>query len=205
MPRCWRSAWKPPPITGWPRPISRSATSRCLRADRRARFAAGLEAAAGEGFQPQDQSGAGSRRLRSAATMRGPNIRACSRRSPAPTRRARTRWSPIFYRSPASMPSAAVRSPRSPTLLEQSALPPRAERHAACVLPSTRPSPRGAASVRARVRRGTLPLPRRAPQLEVTDQGRDWTERLRSIATAAPTITIPASSKPWPSHQPRSM
>ena len=42
------------------------------------------------------------------------NIRACWRRSPAPIRRARTRWSPICCRSPASPRSAAARSARSP-------------------------------------------------------------------------------------------
>ena len=29
MPRCWRAAWKPPPITAWRSPTSRPATSRC--------------------------------------------------------------------------------------------------------------------------------------------------------------------------------
>ncbi len=44
-----------------PRPTSAPATSRCSQPDRRARTAAGLEAAADQGFQPQDQSGAGPR------------------------------------------------------------------------------------------------------------------------------------------------
>ena len=57
-----------------------------------------------------------------------PNIRACWRRSPAPTRKARTRWSPICSRSPASPPSAGARSARSPTVSwnrRRSARPPR--------------------------------------------------------------------------------
>ena len=50
---------------------------------------AGLEAPADQGFQPQDQARARSRPAgAAAATMRGRNIRACSRRSPAPIRKA---------------------------------------------------------------------------------------------------------------------
>src|ERR671930_407757 len=39
--------------------------------------------------------------------MRGQNIRACWRHSRAPTRKARTRWSPTSCRSPASREAAA--------------------------------------------------------------------------------------------------
>ena len=86
------------------------------RADRRARSGAGLEAPADEGLQPQDLARARSRSAHPRAPRRhGRNIRACWRRSPAPTRRRRTRWSPICSRSPASPPSAGARSARSPT------------------------------------------------------------------------------------------
>ena len=53
-------------------------------------------------------------RLTISAAGSGRNTRACWRRSPAPTRRARMRWSPICSRSPASPRSAGARSARSP-------------------------------------------------------------------------------------------
>ena len=87
------------------------------RADRRARSRAGVEAAADQGLQPQVLAGARSRPAQpSAPRTRGRNIRACSPRSPAPTPRPRTRWSPTCFRSPASPRSAAARSARSPTV-----------------------------------------------------------------------------------------
>ena len=87
-----------------------------LRAGRGARSRAGLEAAAGEGFQPRRQPRARPRPAgRCAPRASGRNTRACSPRWPAPTRRPRMRWSPTCCRSPASPPSAAARSARSPT------------------------------------------------------------------------------------------
>ena len=72
---------------------SAPATSRCSRPDRCARTLSGLAAAADQGFQPQDQPGAGPRtahaRDRDAAAT---NMRACWRHSPAPTARRRWRW-----------------------------------------------------------------------------------------------------------------
>ena len=52
---------------------------------------------------------------RSAPPASGRNTRACWRRWPAPIRRPRRRWSPICSRSPASPPSAAARSAKSPS------------------------------------------------------------------------------------------
>ena len=100
-----------------------------LGAGRGARSGAGLEAAAGQGFQPQDLARARSRRAdaqRGAEQAR--NTRACWRRWPAPIRRPRMRWSPTCSRSPASPRSAAARSARSPSASSsrrRSALPPR--------------------------------------------------------------------------------
>ena len=63
-----------------------------FRPDRPARSAAGLEAPADQGFQPQEQSGAGSRSAGFEQQQFAPNIMAClSRRWPAPTRKARVR------------------------------------------------------------------------------------------------------------------
>ena len=62
------------------------------------------------------------------ARTSGRNIRACWLRWPAPIRRPRTRWSPTCFRSPASTPSAAARSARSPSAFSsrrRSARPPR--------------------------------------------------------------------------------
>ena len=85
------------------------------RAGRRPRSRAGLEAPPGEGFQPRRPARARSRRARGQArAARVPNTKACSRRWRAPIRRRRTRWSPTCSRSPASTPSAAARSARSP-------------------------------------------------------------------------------------------
>ena len=61
-PRCWRSAWRRPRTTGLQDPdiqIGDVALFASLIAG--ARPAAGVEAAAGQGFQPQGQSGAGPR------------------------------------------------------------------------------------------------------------------------------------------------
>ena len=116
-PRCSRSGSRRPRITASPRPTIRIGDVGAVRgADRRARSGAGLEAAADQGLQPQVLARARSRPAHhQRRRMRGPNIRACWRRSPAPIRRPRTRWSPISSRSPASPRSAAARSARSPT------------------------------------------------------------------------------------------
>ena len=88
-PRCWRSASRPTAhygVAGAGNPHGRRRAVR--RADRGARSRAGLEAPAGEGFQPQDLARARPRRAHAhAPPTRSRNIRACSRRSPAPIRR----------------------------------------------------------------------------------------------------------------------
>jgi hypothetical protein len=61
-------------------------------ADRRARSLPGVAAAADQGFQPQDQPGAGYRALTLATGPAATNMRACSPRWRVPTARRRWRW-----------------------------------------------------------------------------------------------------------------
>ena len=91
---------------------------------RRARSGAGVEAAPGQGLQQKMVAGARSRPdRRSPPPTARRNIRACSRRWPAPIPRPRIISSPICSRSPASPRSAAARSAEiADRFLEQAAL-----------------------------------------------------------------------------------
>ena len=104
-PRCWRSGSRPPAHYGLAAPDIRIGDVGAVRrADRRARSGAGLEAAAGQGLQPQEPSLAHDLdRLTLGAANARPGIsgRAGGARRLRPEG-ARTRWSPICCRSPAS-------------------------------------------------------------------------------------------------------